>query len=82
MAGSNLYTGTLDLLVLKTLESMGPLNGYRIARRIEQLSENHLALNQGSIYWLDVIGYLLTLSGDWDRGPDLIRKAMQVNPFA
>ena len=42
--------GTLDLLVLKTLESMGPLNGYRIARRIEQLSENHLALNQGSIY--------------------------------
>jgi transcriptional regulator len=42
--------GTLDLLVLKTLESMGPLNGYRIARRIEQLSENLLELNQGSIY--------------------------------
>jgi len=42
--------GTLDLLVLKTLESMGPLNGYRVARRIEQLSENLLELNQGSIY--------------------------------
>ena len=42
--------GTLDLLVLKTLESMGPLNGYRIARRIEMLSENLLELNQGSIY--------------------------------
>ena len=42
--------GTLDLLVLKTLESMGPLNGYQVARRIEQLSENLLELNQGSIY--------------------------------
>ena len=42
--------GTLDLLVLKTLETMGPMNGYRIARRIEQLSENLLRLNQGSIY--------------------------------
>ncbi|MCB1019671.1 MAG: PadR family transcriptional regulator [Acidobacteria bacterium] len=42
--------GTLDLLVLKTLDSMGPLNGYRVARRIEQLSENLLDLNQGSIY--------------------------------
>ena len=42
--------GTLDLLVLKTLDSMGPLNGYRVARRIEQLSESLLTLNQGSIY--------------------------------
>ena len=42
--------GTLDLLVLKTLEMMGPLNGYRIARRIEQVSQNLLRLNQGSIY--------------------------------
>jgi PadR family transcriptional regulator, regulatory protein PadR len=41
--------GTLDLLVLKTLDSMGPLHGYRIARRIEQVSEN-LRLSQGSIY--------------------------------
>lgn len=42
--------GTLDLLILKTLETMGPLHGYRIARRIEQVAENLLRLNQGSIY--------------------------------
>ena len=42
--------GTLDLMVLKTLESMGPLHGYGIARRIEQVSDNGLSLNQGTIY--------------------------------
>ncbi len=42
--------GTLDLMILKTLESMGPLHGYRIARRIEQVSGNALSLNQGTIY--------------------------------
>lgn len=42
--------GTLDLLVLKTLESMGPLHGFGIARRIEQVAEGSLALNQGTIY--------------------------------
>jgi transcriptional regulator len=42
--------GTLDLLVLKTLEAMGPMHGFGIARRIEQVSENLLHLNQGSIY--------------------------------
>jgi transcriptional regulator len=42
--------GTLDLMVLKTLESMGPLHGYGIARRIEQVSGNELSLNQGTIY--------------------------------
>src|SRR5947208_3081071 len=42
--------GTLDLLVLKTLESMGTLHGYGIARRIEQVAEGSLALNQGTIY--------------------------------
>src|SRR5260221_9181942 len=42
--------GTLDLMVLKTLESMGPLHGYGIARRIEQISEDMLQLNQGTIY--------------------------------
>ena len=42
--------GTLDLLVLKTLDAMGPLHGFGIARRIEQVSENLLHLNQGSIY--------------------------------
>lgn len=42
--------GTLDLMVLKTLEALGPLHGYGIARRIEQVSEGALALNQGTIY--------------------------------
>jgi transcriptional regulator len=42
--------GTLDLMVLKTLESMGPLHGYGIARRIEQVSGNTVSLNQGTIY--------------------------------
>ena len=42
--------GTLDLLILKTLDTMGPMHGYRIARRIEQVAANLLRLNQGSIY--------------------------------
>jgi len=42
--------GTLDLMVLKTLESMGPLHGYAIARRIEQVSGDLLHLNQGTLY--------------------------------
>jgi transcriptional regulator len=42
--------GTLDLIVLKTLQVMGPLHGYGIARRIEQVAEGSLALNQGTIY--------------------------------
>jgi PadR family transcriptional regulator, regulatory protein PadR len=47
---SDVLQGTLDLMVLKTLESMGPLHGYGIARRIEQVSGNSLTLNQGTIY--------------------------------
>ena len=52
MAGdkSEILQGTLDLMVLKTLESMGPLHGYGIARRIEQISEEALQINQGTIY--------------------------------
>jgi PadR family transcriptional regulator, regulatory protein PadR len=42
--------GTLDLMVLKTLASMGPLHGYAVARRIEQVADGALALNQGTIY--------------------------------
>jgi PadR family transcriptional regulator PadR len=42
--------GTLDLMVLKTLEAMGTLHGYGIARRIEQVSDNGLSINQGTIY--------------------------------
>jgi len=46
----DLLQGTLDLLVLQTLESMGSLHGYGIARRIEQVSGNEVLLNQGTIY--------------------------------
>jgi PadR family transcriptional regulator, regulatory protein PadR len=49
-AHGEVLQGTLDLMVLKTLESMGPLHGYGIARRIEQVSDNGLSLNQGTIY--------------------------------
>ena len=42
--------GTLDLMVLKTLRSMGSLHGYGIARRIEQIAQGSLTLNQGTIY--------------------------------
>jgi PadR family transcriptional regulator PadR len=46
----DLLQGTLDLMVLQTLETMGPLHGYGIARRIEQLSQKEVLLNQGTIY--------------------------------
>ncbi len=42
--------GTLDLMVLKTLAALGPLHGYGIARRIEQVAQGALSLNQGTIY--------------------------------
>jgi PadR family transcriptional regulator PadR len=42
--------GTLDLMVLKTLQVLGPLHGYGVARRIEQVAAGSLALNQGTIY--------------------------------
>jgi transcriptional regulator len=42
--------GTLDLMVLRTLAGLGPLHGYGIARRIEQVAQGSLTLNQGTIY--------------------------------
>lgn len=47
---SEVLQGTLDLMVLKTLGTMGPLHGYGIARRIEQVSEDVLQLNEGTVY--------------------------------
>ena len=46
----DLLQGTLDLMVLQTLVAMGPLHGYGIARRIEEVSGNQVLLNQGTIY--------------------------------
>lgn len=47
---SGILQGTLDLMVLKTLDSIGTMHGYGIARRIEQISAQALAVNQGTIY--------------------------------
>jgi len=46
----DLLQGTLDTMVLQTLYGLGPLHGYGIARRIEQISGDHVLLNQGTIY--------------------------------
>jgi PadR family transcriptional regulator, regulatory protein PadR len=46
----NVWRGTLALMVLKTLETMGPQHGYGIGRRIEQTSNHHLMLNYGTLY--------------------------------
>jgi PadR family transcriptional regulator PadR len=64
--------GTLALMVLKTLDTMGPLHGYGLARRIEQVSENQLALNQGTLYpallKLEQMGWIAGKWGASDTG--------------
>ncbi len=50
MNKADVLQGTLDLMVLKTLESMGPLHGYGIAQRLQQVSGSLLQLNQGTLY--------------------------------
>jgi DNA-binding PadR family transcriptional regulator len=50
MGKSNVWLGTLALMVLKTLENMGPQHGYGIARRIEKTSADLLTINQGTLY--------------------------------
>ena len=47
---SGVLQGTLDLMVLKTLDALGPLHGYGIARRLEQISDDRLRLNEGTVY--------------------------------
>jgi PadR family transcriptional regulator, regulatory protein PadR len=63
---SDVWQGTLALMVLKTLEAMGPLHGYGIARRIEQTSGNQLLINYGTLYpgllKLEQEGYI---SSEW-----------------
>ena len=64
--------GTLGLLVLKTLEALGPLHGYRIARRLEQISGDQLSLNQGTLYpallKLEQAGWITSSWGQSDSG--------------
>jgi PadR family transcriptional regulator PadR len=47
---ADVWQGTLALMVLKTLDTLGPLHGYGLARRIEQTSNGHLSVNYGTIY--------------------------------
>jgi PadR family transcriptional regulator PadR len=47
---ADVLQGTLDLMILKTLDALGPLHGYGIGRRIEQVSEDVLQLNEGTVY--------------------------------
>ena len=47
---SDVLQGTLDLMILKTLHALGPLHGFGIARRIEQVSRDVLQLNEGTVY--------------------------------
>ena len=49
-AKSEVLQGTLDLMILKTLHALGPLHGFGIARRIEQVSQDVLKLNEGTVY--------------------------------
>jgi PadR family transcriptional regulator PadR len=64
--------GSLGLIILKTLEALGPLHGYRIARRIEQISGDHLALNQGTMYpallKLEQAGWIRASWGESESG--------------
>ena len=64
--------GTLDLLILRTLETIGPMHGFGLARRIEQISESIVHLNQGSIYpallRLQQKGWITTKTGTSENG--------------
>ena len=69
---SDVLYGTLGLMIIKTLEALGPLHGYRIARRIEQISENQLVLNQGTLYpallKLEQMGWISSKWGTSESG--------------
>jgi transcriptional regulator len=69
---SDVLYGTLGLMVIKTLEALGPLHGYRLARRIEQISSNQLALNQGTLYpallKLEQMGWISSKWGTSESG--------------
>ena len=69
---SDVLYGTLGLLIVKTLEALGPLHGYRIARRIEQISGNQLTLNQVTLYpaliELEQMGWISSRWGESESG--------------
>jgi PadR family transcriptional regulator, regulatory protein PadR len=67
----DVWQGTLALMILKTLETLGPLHGYGIARRIEQTSDHHLRVHYGTLYAsllkLEQEGYIATEWGVSDN---------------
>jgi transcriptional regulator len=69
---NDILYGSLGLMILKTLEALGSLHGYRIARRIEQISGNQLALNQGTLYpaliKLEQLGWIASRWGESESG--------------
>jgi PadR family transcriptional regulator, regulatory protein PadR len=71
MGNNDVWQGTLALMILKTLESMGPLHGYGIARRIEQISGDQLIVQYGTLYpallKLEQEGYILSEWGTSDN---------------
>ena len=68
---NEILPGTLNLIVLKTLDTLGPLHGYGIARRIEQISRDVVQLNQGTIYpallQLEQMGWIKSKWGTSDN---------------
>jgi PadR family transcriptional regulator, regulatory protein PadR len=69
---SDVLHGTLGLMVIKTLDALGPLHGYLLARRIEQISGDQLALNQGTLYpallKLEQVGWISSKWGESESG--------------
>ena len=69
---TDVFYGTLSLLILKTLDAMGPLHGYALARRIEQISKDQLTLNQGTLYpalrKLEQMGWVEAKWGESETG--------------
>ena len=69
---SDVLYGTLGLMIITTLQALGPLHGYRIARRIEQISRNQLVLNQGTLYpallKLEQMGWISSKWGTSESG--------------
>jgi PadR family transcriptional regulator PadR len=72
MAKVDVWQGTLALMILKTLEALGPLHGYGVARRIEQISGDKLVVNYGTLYpallKLEQEGYITSAWGVSDAG--------------
>jgi PadR family transcriptional regulator PadR len=71
----DVFHGTLALMILRTLDSLGPLHGYGLARRMEQISGDRLALNQGTQYpallKLEQMGWI---TSTWSRASDIITR--------